>query len=141
MDESLSPYDRWWRELLLTGVLTGARGMPNTAVSNAFNEEIEEKEEIESTGLYGGTQTRTRKVRSDGLFDQARKISPKLRGMSDTALGRFLGDQGCKHTKVKGNRGWRFPLLSECRDKWCARFPHTDWDGGPSDWSFAYDDE
>ena len=81
MDESLSPFDQWWRELLLTGVLTGARGMPNTAISNTFEEEIEE-EEIEESALYGArTRKRKRKVMRSGLFDQARRISPKLRSV------------------------------------------------------------
>jgi hypothetical protein len=132
-DESLSPYDQWWREVLLTGVLAGARTMPNTAISNAFEEEVEEEEEVEGTGFYGGKQTRKRKrlVMRSGLFDQARRISPKLRSESDTALGRFLRDQGCANAKVLRKRGWRFPLLSDCRDKWVERFPHTDWAGGP----------
>lgn len=64
MDESLSPFDQWWRELLLTGVLTGSRGMPNTAISNAFEEEIEEEETVEGEGIYGGKQTRKRKRKS-----------------------------------------------------------------------------
>jgi Family of unknown function (DUF5906) len=140
MDESLNPFDLWWLELLQTGVLTGARGAPNMAISNAFEEEIEEEEIIEGEGIYGGKQTRTRKrtVMRSGLFDQARRISPKLKSESDTALGRFLGNKGCVNAWVRRHRGWRFPALADCRDSWFARFPHTVWpDPSPADWTFG----
>ena len=140
-DESLSPFDQWWRELLLTGVLTGARGAPNTAISNAFEEEIEEEEIIEGEGIYGGKQTRTRKrkVMRSGLYDQARRISPRLKGISDTALGLFLRDHGCVHAfPLRGRRGWRVPPLAVCRDEWVARFPHAAWaEPTPADWTFG----
>ena len=144
MDESLSPFDQWWLELLQTGVLTGARGAPNMAISTAFEEEIEEEEIIEGEGIYGGKQTRkrTRKVMRSGLFDQARRISPRLKSATDTALGRFLGDKGCANAWVLRRRGWRFPALADCRDKWVERFPHTVWpDPSPADWTFGDEEE
>jgi hypothetical protein len=77
-EKSLSPLDTWWLELLQTGVLTGADPLsPDRAVSNRY-----EEEEVIGTDGYGGK--RTRKVFRDGLYDQARRISPKLKGESDT---------------------------------------------------------
>ena len=149
MDESLSPLDQWWLELLQSGVLVGTRTgapepFPNVAISNAFEVEIEEEEEIEESGFYGGTRTRKRKrtVMRPGLYDQARRISPKLKGVSDTALGTFLGAHGCFHAWPAQRRGWRFPPLSDCRDAWCKRFPHTVWaELSPADWTFGENDD
>jgi hypothetical protein len=144
MDESLSPLDQWWLELLQTGVLTGARGLANETISNAFEEESEEEEEIEDSGFYGGTRTRKRKrmVPRPGLYDQARRISPNLKGVTDTALGLYLRDRKCANAWVRRHRGWRFPLLAECRDHWVARFPHTVWaEPSPADWTFGEDGE
>ena len=53
-DESLSPLDQWWLELLQSGVLSGTRtapAFPNIAISNAFEVEIEEEEIIEDEWL------------------------------------------------------------------------------------------
>ena len=120
-EESLSPLDAWWFELLQTGVLAGAdENNPDRAISTEYEEEIEEP-----TG-WGGTRKRT--VRHEGLFDQARRISPKLKAVTDAALGRYLNDQGCKRAWVHRERGWQFPPLAECRARWLERFPDTKWD-------------
>ena len=66
-------------------------------------------------------------VYRDGLYDQARRISPKLKNASDTALGRYLGEQGCNDRWVRRRRGWLFPTLKECRERWLKRFPGTTW--------------
>jgi hypothetical protein len=135
-EESLSPLDQWWLELLQTGVLAGARGAKaNEAVSNHYEEEV-----VSFTDSFGAQHKRT--VLRDGLYDQGRRISPRLKTVSDTTLGRYLRDRGCINAWVKGDRGWRFPPLSDCRDKWCERFPHTVWaDPSPADWTFGEEDE
>lgn len=120
--ESLSPLDMWWVELLKTGVLVGADpNNPHRAVSNGFDEYLSE------WAADGGQRTRT--VKRKGLFDQARAISPRLRGVSDHTLGRFLKGRGCdnKH-RVLRRHGWTFPPLAECRKAWEARFPGWQWD-------------
>jgi hypothetical protein len=129
-EQSLSPFDAWWLELLQTAVLTGAsEAAPDRAVSNRFKEEIEE-----STG-YGGTRRRT--VYHDGLYDQARRISPKLKGETEAAFGRYLNNQGCERKWVGGRRGWQFPPLAECRKRWLARFPQTRWlDSETKEWTY-----
>jgi hypothetical protein len=121
-EESLSALDAWWFELLQTGVLAGAdENAPDRAISNEYEEEIEE-----STG-FGGTRTRT--VRHEGLFDQARRISPKLKAVTDAALGRYLTkERGCERAWVRRERGWQFPPLAKCRAEWLERFPDTKWD-------------
>jgi hypothetical protein len=143
-EESLSPLDAWWFELLQTGVLTGADATPNTAISNSYEEEIEEEEVTEGHGIFSGKQTRkrTRMVVRPGLYDQARRISPKLKSVEDAAFGRYLGKQGGARAWVKRKRGWCFPSLAHCRDKWLERFPHTIWpEASPPDWTFGEDDE
>ena len=87
------------------------------------------------------TRKRKRTVMRPGLYDQARRISPKLKGVSDTALGLFLRDHGCANAWPAQRRGWRFPALADCRDEWCKRFPLTSWSGGPADWTFGEDDD
>src|SRR6516165_2661509 len=99
-EESLSPLDEWWLELLQTGVLAGAdENDPRRAISNKY-----EIEQDLGTDGYGGR--RTRMVWREGLYDQARRISPRLKGRSDTALGRYLKDRGCKNTWIDHQRGW-----------------------------------
>jgi len=136
-EESLSPLDQWWLDLLQTGVLTGARepGSANEAVSNAY------EEEVISFSDSGGAQ-HTRSVRREGLYDQARRSSPKLKGVSDTALGLYLGKRGCSNAWVRRRRGWHFKPLAWCRDEWLKRFPHTVWgEPSPEDWTFGEDPE
>jgi hypothetical protein len=127
-EQSLSPLDSWLFELLQTGVLTGADSIqPDRAISNRYKEEIEEK-----IG-YGGTRTRT--VYRDGLYDEARRSSPKLKGETDAAFGRYLGKQGCERAWVRRHRGWQFPPLDVCRERWRERFPQTQWrDPGVKSW-------
>src|SRR5215831_15130194 len=130
-EESLSPLDEWWFELLQTGVLAGAdENDPSRAISNEYEEEIEEP-----TG-WGGTRKRT--VCHEGLYDQARRISPKLKGRSDTALGRYLRDRGCQNAWIGHQRGWQFPPLTKCRADWLERFPKTEWyDFDIEDWTIG----
>ena len=112
----LGPEDAWWCELLQTGTLWGADPKrPDTAVSN----EWEEKEE-------GFTGTRT--VKRKALYDQAREVSPRLKGYSDHMLGRVLTDLGCTNDKkVMRRRGWHFPTLADARRAWEVRFPGWKW--------------
>jgi len=115
---TLDPFDAWWVELLKTGVLWGANpGMPYTAVSNSYDENV--------TNHSGYTRT----VRRRCLYDQARAVSPRLKGASDHALGQYLKERGCDNRqKVMRRRGWTFPPLDQCRKKWEERFPGWVWD-------------
>jgi hypothetical protein len=115
-EQSLSPLDEWWLELLQTGVLAGADPRdPSAAVSNSYEEEV--------INEYGTKRTRRR----DGLYAQARSVSPRLKGVSDHKLGRYLRDQGCTNEWVRRRRGWQFPPLIDCRKKWEVRFPDMKW--------------
>jgi len=133
-EESLSPLDEWWLELLQTGVLAGAdENEPSRAVSNKY----EEEEDLGTDG-YGGKKTRM--VWRDGLYDQARRISPKLKGTSDAALGRYLKKRGCRNAWVHRDRGWQFSPLANCRAEWLERFPDTKWhDLDIEDWTTGED--
>ena len=134
-DESLDPLDQWWLALLETGVLPGSPGLPNEAVCNAYEEEA-----VIGRDAFGGE--RRQLVRREGLYDQAKRGSPKLKTFSDTKLGRFLTDQGIDPCWIGHRRGRRFPPLSVLRDRWCARFPHTIWAAdSPSDWTHGIDGE
>jgi Family of unknown function (DUF5906)/RepB DNA-primase from phage plasmid len=131
-EESLSPLDAWWFELLQTAVLTGADELhPDRAISNRYEEQIEEGRDS-----YGNPRLRT--VKRDGLYDQARSISPKLKGYTDAALGRYLKQQGCRNAWVRRHRGWHFPPLAECRKRWIERFPISVWhDSETKDWTMG----
>jgi hypothetical protein len=132
-EESLSPLDQWWLELLQTAVLEGAsETAPDRAISNRYEEEITD------TDGYGGQRIRT--VWREGLYDQARRISPRLKGFSDTALGLYLRERRCTNQWVRRHRGWQFPPLNECRERWKERFPETVWlDQDTTKWTFAGD--
>jgi hypothetical protein len=130
---SLSAFDAWWFEMLQAGVVTGANSFhPDRAISNRYKEEIEE-----STGSGG---TRTRIEWHNGLYDQARRISPKLKYESEAAFGRYLKKRvGCTDIWIsrggRTRRGWQLPPLSKCRERWLERFPQTTWrDPGVKGW-------
>jgi hypothetical protein len=133
-EESLSPLDAWCLQLLQTAVLAGANSSaPDRAISNKYEDEISE-----SDG-FGGRRTRT--VKRDGLYDQARAVSPKLKGYADAALGRYLKQQGCQNAWVRRHRGWQFPPLAECRHRWLKRFPMTVWhDSETKEWTTGGED-
>jgi hypothetical protein len=93
---------------------------PEAVVSNKYEDEVIERDD------YGNK--RTRHVRRDGLYDQARRIAPRLKGVSEHKLGKYLRDQGCTNDeRVLRRRGWRFPPLADCRKRWLSRFPDTLW--------------
>jgi hypothetical protein len=132
-EQSLSAFDAWWFEMLQTGVVTGADLVhPDRAVSNRYKEEIEE-----STGGYSSKHTRT--VWHNGLYDQARRVSPKLRYETEAAFGRYLKKRGCTDiwiTRGRSRRGWQLPPLVDCRKDWLVRFPQTEWrDPGVRSWN------
>jgi hypothetical protein len=133
-DESLSPLDAWWLELLQSAVLAGSNSSaPDRAISNKYEDEVRDSDR------YGGGHTRT--VKRDGLYDQARAVSPKLKGYTDAALGRYLRQQGCRNAWVQRHRGWEFPPLTECRTRWLERFPMTVWhDSEITEWTTGGED-
>jgi hypothetical protein len=123
-DQSLEPLDAWWVELLDTGILTGCDPLhPNKAVSGEYQREI--KTEV----TYGDkTTTQIRHVRQLGLYDQARQIVPRLKGVSDVMLAKYLSERGCSNKdRVLRKRGWTFPPLLKCREDWTKRFPEWKW--------------
>jgi hypothetical protein len=126
--QSLSALDEWWVEVLHTGVLVGStEDAPNRAVSNDYDEDVEE------TSVHGGRHVR--RVRRKGLFDAARASSPRLRNISDHAIGHYLTDKGIERAWVRRRRGWEVPPLADCRDAWAANFPDVLWhDQGVTDW-------
>jgi hypothetical protein len=135
---SLSSEDKWWVELLETGILWGStKNRPNLAASNEF----EAEEEIRDG--YGGFHIRRRRIK--GIYDQAREISPGLRNESDHALGHFLGKMGCVNDNHCGpkrsKRGWKFPDLDSARTKWEERFPTWKWRNPDlAEWEASEDD-
>jgi len=135
-EQSLSAFDAWWLELLQTGVLGGASSSaPDRAISNRYEDEVE----IGTDG-YGGK--RTRMVKRDGLYTHARRISPKLKNETEAAFGRYLSNEqrGAESAWVRRHRGWKFPPLSVCRERWLARFPQTTWrDPGGKEWRVEED--
>lgn len=133
-EESLNPLDEWWFELLQTGVLSGAHSDdPSAAVSNRYEDKVQEIDEY--------VNKRTRFVWRDGLYDQARRVSPRLKGMSDHKLGSYLNDQGCTNARPSRRRGWQFPPLIDCRKRWLERFPDTVWhDANIEEWIWEEDE-
>lgn len=112
----LNAEDAWWCELLENGVLWGSDPKrPECAVSNGWEEESE-------------TVTSTRVVKRKGLYDQARELSPRLKGYSDHLLATTLVKHGCTNNhRVLRRRGWHFPDLAEARAAWQLRFRGWQW--------------
>jgi hypothetical protein len=122
-DQSLSPLETWWCELLENGTLTGSDPeAPGSAVSGAYQREIEV-----GGSSFSGSQIRL--VNQPGLFDQARVIEPRLKNhTSEHKLGNFLREMGCDNIRrVLRRRGWTFPPLLECRAEWEKRYPSYKW--------------
>lgn len=113
---NLGAEDAWWCELLETGTLWGADPhRPESAVSNGWEEEKE-------------TATSTRVAKRKGLYDQARELSPRLKGYSDHLLAATLVKHGCTNNhRVLRRRGWHFPDLAEARAAWQIRFKGWQW--------------
>ena len=77
------------------------------------------------------------------LVENAKQRVPRLRDLSDVALRNFLTDQEAMGVLIEKYRnsaanGWKFPLLSECREAWCKRYGPISWDTDINDWG---DDE
>ena len=73
------------------------------------------------------------------LVENAKQRVPRLRDLSDVALRNFLTDQEAMGVVIEKSRtsaanGWKFPLLSECREAWCKRYGPTQWDTDINDW-------
>ncbi len=106
----LTPEDQWWGELLETGTLWGADPKrPDSAISNGRRDDLD-------------------RLQRRGLYDQAREVSPKLKGYSDHLLGGVLKGLGCSNVrKVMRSRGWHFPPLGDARRAWERRYPGWRW--------------
>jgi hypothetical protein len=133
-DQSLSPLETWWCELLESGTLAGADPeSPESAVSNAYQRQIE----------IGAFNPQTRLVNQYGLYDQARSIEPRLKNhTSDAKLGTFLKEMGCSNVRrVLRRRGWTFPPLLQCRAAWEKRYPGWQWRDGEIDGWRAEDED
>jgi hypothetical protein len=73
------------------------------------------------------------------LVENAKQRVPRLRDLSDVALRNFLTDQEAIGVLIEKYRnsaanGWKFPLLSECREAWEKRYGPTKWDTNINDW-------
>jgi hypothetical protein len=122
-DQSLEAVDVWWAELLESGVIVGSDpDHPGRAVSNSY-----QRERTVATTFKGEASTRVQLVTQHGIFDQARQVEPKLRNVSDHALGSHLTAMGCHRARVLRRRGWAFPALLKCRADWVKRFPDWKW--------------
>jgi hypothetical protein len=110
---NLPPLEQWYLTLLHNGALPHARpATPWVATTRA-------------------------------LVENAKQRVPRLRDLSDVALCNFLTDQEAMGVVIEKYRtsaanGWKFPLLSECREAWCKRYGPTSWDTNIRDWG---DDE
>jgi len=124
-EENLSPEDAWWLSLLEVGVIGACPNNPNEAVTNDY--EMVEDDPAKPTWK--------RTVKRPGLISLGRQSSPKLKGMTEAALGRFLSEKGCIHVKIRIDKripwGWRFPALAEVRMAWERRFLGTVWEVTP----------
>jgi hypothetical protein len=67
-------------------------------------------------------------VLSKDLMDDAKDHTPRNRYVTDTELGRFMGEMGCTHKSNGKKWGWVFPPLTEARNAWLIRAGGDNWD-------------
>jgi hypothetical protein len=110
--QSLREFDEWLIGLLQGGILAGARGQKTgVARSRGYEEE-------DALG---------RRVKRNGLFDQAVELSPSLRSASEHKLGECLRKWGCTRVRNSEHRLWQFPPLAEMRAIWEAKNAGWPW--------------
>jgi hypothetical protein len=66
-------------------------------------------------------QKNPRFVLSRDLMEDAKDHTPRNRYLTDTELGRFMGEIGCTHKSNGKKWGWVFPPLAEAREAWRAK--------------------
>jgi hypothetical protein len=99
-EQSLSPIEQWFDEVLQEGRLPG----------------------------YGGHGKRDCATTRD-LINDAHVRVPRLRDyFSDKLMGDFLRRQGCISDRSSHSRGWRFPPLAQMRAQWARKFGRQAWD-------------
>jgi hypothetical protein len=71
--------------------------------------------------------------------ENARERFPRLKELSELALGNFLQDHEaigaiCDKYRASAHNGWTFPPLSEARSAWEDRYGPTTWECEMEDW-------
>lgn len=89
---------------------------------------------LQDGAIPGHEPTNPRRATSQAMMSDAARRFPRLRYTSETAFGRFLGNNGCWKWRTAGARGWEFPPLSAARSKWEARFGGWEWEEVLEDW-------
>lgn len=113
--QSLSPQEEWWLDVLQSGVIPGTVETLPVKVDGCEDRPDERDDFRRSLGSY----------ERPGLFDLMRLAAPNLK-MSDPSLGRFLRKQGFGSGFIQPGgstaRGWIFPDLAEGRASWIERY-------------------
>jgi hypothetical protein len=78
-----------------------------------------------------------RMVLSKVLMEQAKNHNQRNKYLTDTELGRFMGEMDCIHKSTGKAWGWVFPPLAEARAAWIARAGgHWEWlEPNLTDWT------
>lgn len=107
-EQSLSPIEQWFDELLQEGKLPG----------------------------YGAVARKRDCATTRALVSDARLRVPRLRDyLSDKAMGDFLRRQGCTSDRSSQSRGWKFPPLAQMRGEWARKYGRRAWDNPElTDW-------
>ena len=103
-ERSMDPRWEWWEGLLQDGLLPYA------------------------------TKEHPDKVAAAVLLEHIRADTPKLKNISATALGRFLGSVGCLRMHEMGGNSWRFPPLNKARSTFEERFKTWNWHINVNSW-------
>lgn len=91
-------------------------------------------EDMLQNGLLPTGSAESYVVPSYVVNNMARDSAPRLREMSMTAIGRFLGEQGCEKVHNAKANGWRFDPLTVHRLRWEKRFGNWKWSYKGEDW-------
>jgi Family of unknown function (DUF5906) len=100
-EQSMTPLEQWFDELLQEGRLPGLRGVQSP------------KKFVQTQALVGDAEQRV----------------PRLRGrLTGKQTGDFLRRHGCTAVRSNSARGWQFPPLAEMRAAWARRYGGRVWE-------------
>lgn len=103
-ERSLSPIYEWWESVLQSAQLPGVRDPKDNTVA------------------------------ASAIYAHARVVVPRLKDVSETAMGRFLKTMGGERFHKKNGNVWRFKPLNLSRKIWESKFYSWIWANSEIDW-------
>ena len=91
-------------------------------------------ESVLQSGQLPGTPNSDGHIPASVIYERARMTTPRLREVSETALGRFLRSVGGEGLHKNLGNFWHFKPLSESRKLWESKFYSWPWRNTLQEW-------